>query len=246
MSIAPPGYTTDEADPGPGSRPARDPVQYEFKSVQALRGRVGSAKAKWQNQGWELVSENQGALRTELTFRRVKPKTLGDYLLSSVAAFRRVKPKTLSAVLASVALILVAGSVGIVVGKQRGGDTPTPSAAPTTASTATPTTASTTSSTTAPTTASTEPPAEPTVTGTTVDEPLDEAEPSETSMPSERRAKARPRARTRPRARARDGRLFANCDAVRAAGAAPLESGSADYEANPHLDRDGDGFACES
>jgi len=201
-------------------------VQYEFKSVQALRGRVSSAKLKWQNQGWELVSENQGALRTELTFRRVKPKTLGDYLLSSVAAFRRVKPKTLSAVVASVALILVAGSIGLVVGKQSGGDTPTPIAAPTTAST--------------------EPPAEPTVTGTTVDEPLDEAEPSETSMPSERRAKARPRARTRPRARARDGRLFANCDAVRAAGAAPLESGSADYEANPHLDRDGDGFACES
>ena len=156
MSIAPPGYTTDEPDPGSGSPPADDRVQYEFKSVQALRGRVSSAKTKWQNQGWVLVSENRGTLRTELTFRRVKPKTLGDYLLSSVAAIRRLQPKTLVVAVASVALILVAGSIGIVVGKQSGGGTPTPNASQTTASTA--------------------PPAEPTVTGVTADEPLDESD----------------------------------------------------------------------
>ena len=80
MSIAPPGYPTDETDPGSGSRQADDNVQYEFKSVQALRGRESSAKAKWQNQGWEFVSENRGTLRTELNFRRVKPKTLGAHL----------------------------------------------------------------------------------------------------------------------------------------------------------------------
>ena len=88
MSIAPPGYPTDEPDPGSGSRQADDNVQYEFKSVQALRGRVSSAKAKWQTQGWEFVSENRGTLRTELNFRRVKPKTLGAYLLSFVATLR--------------------------------------------------------------------------------------------------------------------------------------------------------------
>jgi hypothetical protein len=41
------------------------------------------------------------------------------------------------------------------------------------------------------------------------------------------------------------GRHFANCDAVRAAGLAPLKRGTPDYEANPYLDRDHDGLACE-
>lgn len=36
---------------------------------------------------------------------------------------------------------------------------------------------------------------------------------------------------------------FQNCDAARAAGAAPLSRGSPGYA--PHLDRDGDGIACE-
>ena len=86
--------TSDETDLGSGSRQADDDVQYEFKSLQALRGRESSAKAKWQDQGWEFVSENRGTLRTELNFRRVKPKTFGAYLLSFVAAFRRLQPKT--------------------------------------------------------------------------------------------------------------------------------------------------------
>jgi hypothetical protein len=41
------------------------------------------------------------------------------------------------------------------------------------------------------------------------------------------------------------GRVFANCDEVRAAGLAPLHEGTPDYEANPKLDRDKDGVACE-
>ena len=173
MSIPPPGYETPQASPPPppppapqgaplshedakaqtGSRQADDNVQYEFKSVQALRGRESSAKAKWQDQGWEFVSENRGTLRTELNFRRVKPKTFGAYLLSIVATFRRLQPKTQLVLVASCALILVAGIIGIVVGTQSGGDTPKPSAAQTTASTA--------------------PPAEPTVTDITVDELVD-------------------------------------------------------------------------
>jgi hypothetical protein len=144
---------SDETDLGSGSRQADDDVQYEFKSLQALRGRESSAKAKWQDQGWEFVSENRGTLRTELNFRRVKPKTFGAYLLSFVAAFRRLQPKTQWVLVAPSALILVAGIIGIVVGTQSGGDTPNPRAAQTTASTA--------------------PPAEQTVTGITVDELLD-------------------------------------------------------------------------
>ena len=41
------------------------------------------------------------------------------------------------------------------------------------------------------------------------------------------------------------GTVYANCDAVRAAAKAPLLRGSADYAANPQMDRDHDGVACE-
>src|SRR6195952_3888488 len=133
--------TTYETDSRSGNRQADE--QYEFRAVQALRGRENSAKAKWQNQGWEFVSENRGALRTELNFRRVKPKTLGSHLLSMVATFRRPQPKTRSVLVASCALILGAGIVGIVVGTQGGADPPNPSAAQATAPNATETAAST-------------------------------------------------------------------------------------------------------
>jgi hypothetical protein len=144
-----------------GRGEAEDDVEYEFKSVQALRGRENSAKAKCQNQGWEFVSENRGTLRTELNFRRVKPKTLGSHLLGMVATFRRPQPKTRSVLVASCGLILVAGIIGIAVRTQSGGDTPKSGAAQTTAPSA------------AQTTTSTPPPADPTVTDITVDELVD-------------------------------------------------------------------------
>jgi hypothetical protein len=126
---------------GPTDSQVRPPkksnsVEYEFKSVKALRGRESSARARWQNQGWEFVSENRGTLRTELNFRRVKPKTFGAYVLNYVAAVRRWKPKTQLVLVASAALILAAGILGIVVATQSGGDTHNPSATQTTASTA--------------------------------------------------------------------------------------------------------------
>ena len=125
-SAAPQGapLSHEDAKAPTGSRQADDNVQYEFKSVQALRGRESSAKAKWQDQGWEFVSENRGTLRTELNFRRVKPKTFGAHLLSIVAAFRRSQPKTQLVLVASCALILVAGIIGIVVGTQAGATPP--------------------------------------------------------------------------------------------------------------------------
>jgi len=156
MSIPPPGYETPQASPPPphppaplshgdakprtGSRQADDNVQYEFKSVQALRGRERSARAKWQDQGWEFVSENRATLRTELKFRRAKPKSFGAQLLSSVAAVRRLQPRTRLAVVTSGALILLAAGIGIAAATQHGGDTPKRSVAQTTASTTPPAT----------------------------------------------------------------------------------------------------------
>ncbi|MDP4574104.1 excalibur calcium-binding domain-containing protein [Qipengyuania sp. G39] len=47
-----------------------------------------------------------------------------------------------------------------------------------------------------------------------------------------------------PQQRVSTGTLyFANCDAARAAGAAPISRGQPSYAS--HLDRDGDGMACE-
>ena len=64
-----------EPDWGPGSRMADDDALYEFKSVRTSRGREARTLAKWQYEGWELVTQSQGRLRTKMTFRRVKPKT---------------------------------------------------------------------------------------------------------------------------------------------------------------------------
>src|SRR3954452_12765157 len=138
MSIAPPGYPIHWTDPGSGNRHADDTVQYEFKSVQTLRGRKDSTRAKWQNQGWEFVSEDRGKLRTELNFRRVKPKALGSQLLSMVASFGGSQPKTQAALVASCALLLVAGVGGLVAGTPRGPDPPLPRAAQPRAATAPP------------------------------------------------------------------------------------------------------------
>src|SRR5215203_6130566 len=48
-------------------------VRYEFKSVKAMRGTEGRSIAKWQTQGWELVSQDNATLHTTLNFRKVKP-----------------------------------------------------------------------------------------------------------------------------------------------------------------------------
>jgi hypothetical protein len=65
-------------------------------------------------------------------------------------------------------------------------------------------------------------------------------------VPTRKAATATPSPSPTAEQRSADRRVFANCDAARAAGAAPLQRGTAEYEANPHLDRDGDGVACES
>lgn len=50
-------------------------IQYEEKAVRTIRGTEARSIEKWQKDGWELVAKDEGRLRTELTFRRPKPKT---------------------------------------------------------------------------------------------------------------------------------------------------------------------------
>lgn len=53
---------------------ATEPVKYETKTVQTVRGTEKLMISKWEKDGWELVTQNPGKIRTELVFRRPKPK----------------------------------------------------------------------------------------------------------------------------------------------------------------------------
>jgi hypothetical protein len=100
-----------------------DDAQYEFTSVQAIRGSEAKTIAKWEKDGWELDSRSQGLLRTEMTFRRVKPTTLGSRIRAAFGRLEPTKQRTLLAASAAVALLVIV--VGVVVGMQRGdGDSP--------------------------------------------------------------------------------------------------------------------------
>lgn len=94
-----------------------------FTTVKALRGREGATRTKWQNQGWEFVNQTQGTLRSELTFRKVKPKGFGAYLAQGYAAFRGLEPKTQKTLLGGVGgLVVLLIMVGIVAAMVGGGD----------------------------------------------------------------------------------------------------------------------------
>ena len=94
---------------------ADDDVQYESKDVRAIRGTEARTIAKWQKDGWELVTQSQGPLlQTKLTFRRPKPKT----------------PWRLLAVLGGFVLLLIIFAV-IMGAIQGGGSSPEPTTSPT-------------------------------------------------------------------------------------------------------------------
>lgn len=106
-----------------------DDVQYLCHVVKTIRGRETSTRAKLESQGWEFVSQSQGRLRTEMTFRRVKPRSLGAFLQKGWAAFRGLTPKTQRILLAAIGtLVLVLVVVGVVAAQ--GGGSAAPTAAP--------------------------------------------------------------------------------------------------------------------
>lgn len=63
-------------------------VQYEHQSVKVIRGREANKIAEMQNQRWELVSQTEGKLRTEMTFRRIKKPDYRTWI--ALAAFAAV------------------------------------------------------------------------------------------------------------------------------------------------------------
>lgn len=50
-------------------------VKYETRSVKTVRGMEARTRTKIEKEGWEFVSQTQGTVRSELTFRRPKPET---------------------------------------------------------------------------------------------------------------------------------------------------------------------------
>ncbi|MEV6250712.1 DUF4839 domain-containing protein [Streptomyces sp. NPDC051742] len=61
-----------------------DVIRYEHRTVQAVRGTDGLVISKMQKDGWELVGQSQGMLRSTLDFRR--PKKPVPRLLIGAAA----------------------------------------------------------------------------------------------------------------------------------------------------------------
>jgi len=54
---------------------ADDDITYETRTVRAVRGTEARTVSKLENEGWEVVSQTRGALRTDIVVRRAKPKS---------------------------------------------------------------------------------------------------------------------------------------------------------------------------
>ncbi|WP_377454519.1 DUF4839 domain-containing protein [Rhodococcoides fascians] len=48
---------------------------YETKTVRAVRGIESRTIKKWEDQGWEVVSQTPGKIKTEITLRRPAPRS---------------------------------------------------------------------------------------------------------------------------------------------------------------------------
>ncbi len=48
---------------------------YEFRTVKCVRGLETRTCAKWEKEGWEVISQKQHTLQSEIHIRRPKPRT---------------------------------------------------------------------------------------------------------------------------------------------------------------------------
>jgi hypothetical protein len=48
-------------------------ITYETKTVRAVRGMESRTVKKWEDEGWEVISQTPGTIRTEITLRRPAP-----------------------------------------------------------------------------------------------------------------------------------------------------------------------------
>ena len=202
---------------------------YEVTEIKAIRGTESRAIASKEKEGWELVSQQSGRLRTTMTFRRPKPQVPWR-MLAAVGG----------------AGVVLAGLITVGALLQGGSDAPTADPVETSSteqSSPVPTTTRTTTTTVEPPPPELEPvvleedpyvaPApllmQPEVDTPPVQQAVPEPEPVVQAPP--------------PPPAPPVGVYYENCDAVRSAGAAPLYEGSPGYRLR--LDRNKDGVACE-
>jgi hypothetical protein len=81
---------------------AEEHVRYETRSVKTVRGMEARVAAKWEEAGWEVVSQERGRLQSELQIRRVVPKTS-----------RRAWAIGGGSVAAAVVVVVVLGATGV-------------------------------------------------------------------------------------------------------------------------------------
>ncbi|RXZ51911.1 DUF4839 domain-containing protein [Agromyces binzhouensis] len=91
---------------------ADDGVKYETRTVRTIRGTESRAAAKWEKAGWEVLSQSQGKLQTELTIRRPQPKT--PWRLYAVGG-------------GALAIVIIAGIIGGIIGESSDVETAGPS-----------------------------------------------------------------------------------------------------------------------
>ncbi|MEV6113011.1 DUF4839 domain-containing protein [Streptomyces sp. NPDC052109] len=82
-----------------------DEIRYEYKTVKTVRGTDGLVISKMQKDGWELVEQSQGTLRSTLNFRR--PKKPQPWLLIGTA---------------TAALVILAIVIGVASALSDGGE----------------------------------------------------------------------------------------------------------------------------
>jgi hypothetical protein len=97
-------------------------IKYEYKAEVVLRGTEARVYAQMQTEGWELVREKPGILRTQLMFRRPKLVYTGN-VLSNLWMLLRTRSE--ARVWAGLIGVMVVCGVVIGVGAaiERGGDT---------------------------------------------------------------------------------------------------------------------------
>lgn len=60
-------------------------MKYEARTLRTIRGMESRTISKWEKEGWEVISQSQGMLQTEISIRRPKPKMPRQQLIALVA-----------------------------------------------------------------------------------------------------------------------------------------------------------------
>lgn len=84
---------------------ADEAVRYETRTVKCVRGMESRSVARWEQDGWEVVSQKQGRLQSELEIRR---------------PVRKISRRTLAiggGVVAGLIVVIVLGATGVFGGE---------------------------------------------------------------------------------------------------------------------------------